>query len=35
MVRYYNIAFALALFTIVYNVAEGLISTYLLPLHPQ
>ena len=25
----YNIAFGLAIFTIVYNIAEGLISTYL------
>ncbi len=27
--RYYKIAFALAIFTILYNVTEGLISTYL------
>ncbi|NND32279.1 MAG: hypothetical protein HKN76_06765, partial [Saprospiraceae bacterium] len=27
--RQYRIAFALAIFTIVYNVVEGLISTYL------
>jgi len=26
--RYYKIAFALALFTIIYNIAEGLLSTY-------
>ena len=27
--KLYNVAFGLALFTIIYNVAEGLISTYL------
>lgn len=27
--KYYQIAFGLALFTIIYNVAEGLVSTYL------
>lgn len=27
--KYYRIAFALAIFTIIYNVAEGIIATYL------